>query len=53
MLRHLPPLRSLHFQVDSFILDKQLANVDLRLMHELSISGKQLKMVIKWLKEQM
>jgi hypothetical protein len=45
ILRYLPPLRTLHFQVDSFILDKQLANVDLRLMNELSIHGKGLKMV--------
>ncbi|KAI6184601.1 Leucine Rich Repeat family protein [Aphelenchoides bicaudatus] len=37
ILRYLPPLRSLHFQVDSFILDRQLASADLRLMHELSI----------------
>lgn len=45
ILRHLPPLKTLHFQVNSFILDKQLENADLRLMNELAISGKKLKMV--------
>lgn len=45
ILRYLPPLRTLHFQLDTFILDKQLVNADLRLMNEIAVSGKKLKMV--------
>ncbi|CAD5215455.1 unnamed protein product [Bursaphelenchus xylophilus] len=45
ILMNLPPLRSLHIQINSHTLDNQLAEVDSRLLNQLMITGPSLRMI--------